>query len=95
MNDLVNSFLSSLYKSADDSVVGITTFPGPVTKWFDSKDTNKIISYALEKGETCDTYLCVSPRKCALSGAKRGSADDIKYLPCLIPYGVEIKKART
>lgn len=84
MKVLVNSFLSSLYKSADDSVVGITTFPDPVTKWFDSKDTNIITSYALEKVETCDTYLCVSPRKCALGGAKRGSADDIKYLPCLM-----------
>lgn len=83
MDSLVNSFLSSLYKSADDSFVGITTFPGPVTKWFDSKSVESIASYALEKGEKSDTYLCVSPRKCALGEGKRGSADDVKYLPCM------------
>lgn len=49
MDSLVNSFLSSLYKSADDSFVGITTFPGPVTKWFDAKSVESIASYALKK----------------------------------------------
>ena len=84
MKETVTSFINALYGGAKESFVGVTTFPGPVTKWFDAKDIDKIVSYGLNMGKKHDTYLCVAPRKNELSGTKRGKAEDVKYLPCIM-----------
>lgn len=84
MKETVTSFIRALYGGAKESFVGVTTFPGPVTKWFDAKELDEIVSYGLKMGEKHDTYLCVAPRKNELSGTKRGKAEDVKYLPCIM-----------
>ena len=81
MKETVTSFIRALYGGAKESFVGVTTFSGPVTKWFDAKELDSIVSYGLNMGEKHDTYLCVAPRK---KCTKRGKAEDVKYLPCIM-----------
>lgn len=50
MKETVTPFINALYGGAKESFVGITTFPGSVTKWFDAKELDSIVSYGLNMG---------------------------------------------